>query len=223
MATASSAAASPAPPLSDAVYDGLRADLAGRAYRAGAVLSEEALARRFRVSRTPVRKALARLEQEGLVRILPKRGIVVPEVSPGELRELLDVREALEGMAARLAAGHVDARALRAVELPLRRLAARRTGVSVEAARTAGEAVHRLILATAGNATLTRVVDQINGRLILAQLISYYDPARVRDSIREHLALVDAVRRDDPARAEARAREHIARFRQHIFGLLRGR
>ena len=97
--------------LSDTVYNGLKADLASSVHRAGAVLSEERLARRFRVSRTPVRKALVRLEQEGLVRILPKRGVVVPEVSPGELRELFDVREALEGMAARQAAGRVDPRA----------------------------------------------------------------------------------------------------------------
>ena len=112
--------------LSDTVYNGLKADLASSVHRAGAVLSEERLARRFRVSRTPVRKALVRLEQEGLVRILPKRGVVVPEVSPGELRELFDVREALEGMAARQAAGRVDPRALRAVATQLRRMAARR-------------------------------------------------------------------------------------------------
>ncbi|MBI2494395.1 MAG: GntR family transcriptional regulator [Candidatus Rokubacteria bacterium] len=210
-------------PLSDAVYEGLKADLARSAYRAGTVLSEETLARRFRVSRTPVRKALARLEQQGLVRILPKRGIVIPEVSPGELRELFDVREALEGIAARRAAGNVDPRALRAVEAPLRRLAARRSRVSVEAARAAGAAVHRLALATAGNALLARMLEQVNGRLVLAQLISYYEPARVRDSIREHLAIVEALRRGDPDRAEARAREHVARFRRHIFGLLAGR
>ncbi len=210
-------------PLSDAVYAGLRADLARSAYRAGAVLSEERLARRFRVSRTPVRRALARLEQEGLVRILPKRGIVIPEVSPGELRELFDVREALEGMATRRAAGSVDARALRAAAAPLRRLAAQRSGASAEAARAAGAAVHRLVLATAGNAVLARLVQQVNGRLELAQLISYYDPARVRDSIREHLAIVEALRRGDPDAAEERARQHVARFRQHIFGLLGSR
>ncbi|HXD96836.1 MAG TPA: GntR family transcriptional regulator [Candidatus Acidoferrum sp.] len=223
MATSAAARATMSPPLSDAVYDGLKADLAGSACRAGALLSEEALARRFHVSRTPVRKALARLEQEGLVRILPKRGIVVPEVSPGELRELFDVREALEGLAARQAAGHVDARALRAVERPLRRLAARRSGVSAEAARAAGEAVHRLMLRTTGNATLTRLVEQVTSRLALAQLIAYYDPARVRDSIGEHLAIVEALRGADPDQAEARVREHVARFRQHIFGLLAGR
>jgi DNA-binding GntR family transcriptional regulator len=208
--------------LSDAVYDGLKADLAASVHRVGAVLSEERLARRFRVSRTPVRKALVRLEQEGLVRILPKRGIVVPEVSPGELRELFDVREALEGMAARRAAGRVDSRALRAVEVPLQRLAARRAG-PVAAARAAGEAVHRLALETAANATLSRLVRQVTGRLGLAQLVSYYDAGRVRDSIGEHLGIVDALRAGDPDAAERRAREHVARFRQHIFGLLGGR
>ena len=208
--------------LSDTVYDGLKADLAASVHRVGAVLSEERLARRFRVSRTPVRKALVRLEQEGLVRILPKRGIVVPEVSPGELRELFDVREALEGMAARRAAGRVDSRALRAVEVPLQRLGARRA-VPVAAARAAGEAVHRLALETAANATLSRLVRQVTGRLGLAQLVSYYDAERVRDSIGEHLRIVDALRAGDPDAAEQRAREHVARFRQHIFGLLAGR
>lgn len=208
--------------LSDTVYDGLKADLAASVHRAGAVLSEERLARRFRVSRTPVRKALVRLEQEGLVRILPKRGVVVPEVSPGELRELFDVREALEGMAARQAAGRVDPRALRAVETRLRRMAARR-GVPVTAARAAGEAVHRLALETAGNATLSRLVRQVTGRLVLAQLIAYYDSGRVRDSIQEHLMIIDALRSGDGDVAERCAREHVARFRQHIFGLLGGR
>lgn len=206
--------------LSQTVYAGLRADLARSAYAAGALLSEERLARRFRVSRTPVRKALARLEQEGLVKILPKRGILVPEVSPNELRDLFQVREALEGMAARQAAASVDARALRAVEAPLQRLASRKGSVSVEAARAAGAAVHRLVLEASGNHVLRRLVPQINGRLELAQLISYYEPKRVRDSIREHLAIVAALKDGDAEAAEAAARQHVARFREHIFRVL---
>lgn len=109
---------------------------------------------------------------------------------------------------------------LHAAESPLERLAGRRGEVAVEAAREAGNAVHRLVLDVAGNRVLRRLLEQVNGRLRLAALISYYDPQRVRDSIREHLAILAALRARDADAVEAAARAHVAQFWEHIFRML---
>ncbi len=131
------------------------------------------------------------------------------------------VREALEGTGARqTAAAGVEERVLRAAESPLERLAGRQGEVAVEAAREAGNAVHRLVLDVAGNRVLRRLLEPVNGRLRLAALIAYYDPRRVRDSIRERLAILAALRARDADAVEAAARAHVAQFREHIFRML---
>ena len=92
--------------LTAQVHERLRAEILGGTIAPGAHLSVPSIARRLGVSRTPVREALFRLEQDGLVRSLPHRGVVVLTPDPADLRELFEVREALEGMAARVAASH---------------------------------------------------------------------------------------------------------------------
>src|SRR5690606_24936012 len=90
------------------VYEALRDDIFNNRLRPGERVSEERIAQRLKVSRTPVREALKRLHAEGLVEITPHRGAVVRDPSGEELAELCTVREVLEGLAARLAARSIS-------------------------------------------------------------------------------------------------------------------
>src|SRR3989442_3218341 len=87
--------------LADTVYAALRQALLDREFDPGEPLTELELSRRFRVSRTPVREALAKLERDHLVRVVPKKGAFVRTLSHDELRDLYEVREELEGFEAR--------------------------------------------------------------------------------------------------------------------------
>ncbi len=91
--------------LKDRVYDALKETIAGMNIYAGTVeprLDERQLSEDLGVSRTPVREAIARLEQEGLVRIVPRRGVFVVRKTKTEILEMITVWAALESMAARL-------------------------------------------------------------------------------------------------------------------------
>src|SRR5438128_11481641 len=88
--------------LADTVYAALRQVLLDREFDPGEPLTELELSRRFRVSRTPVREALAKLERDHLVRVVPKKGAFVRTLSHDELRDLYEVREALEASEPRM-------------------------------------------------------------------------------------------------------------------------
>src|SRR5438132_13098760 len=87
--------------LADTVYAELRRAILDREFDPGEPLTELELSHRFRVSRTPVREALAKLERDHLVRVVPKKGAFVRTLSHDEIRDLYEVREELEGFEAR--------------------------------------------------------------------------------------------------------------------------
>src|SRR5262245_4062424 len=88
-------------------YDAMRAAILDGTFAPGELLAEAALAARFRTSRTPIREALMRLQEEGLVEIVPRRGPIVRLLAPAEMYETLLVREALEALAAYSAATRI--------------------------------------------------------------------------------------------------------------------
>src|SRR5438105_3225610 len=88
----------------DAVYEALRQRIVEGEFAPGQRLRSDALATALKVSRTPVREALRKLEAEGLVGLSPRGGLIVQELSEDDLNEIFLIREALEGQAARLAA-----------------------------------------------------------------------------------------------------------------------
>src|SRR5438093_349752 len=111
--------------LAGTVYESLRRDILEREFDPGEPLTEHELSRRYGVSRTPVREALAKLERDRLVRVVPKKGAFVRALSHDDVRELYQVREALEALAIRLAAPHLDRAELEGFEARFRGLRGR--------------------------------------------------------------------------------------------------
>ena len=102
--------------LADKVFKKLEEEILNGALKAGENLTELRISARLGVSRTPVREAIHRLEQEGLVQLTPNKGAVVVGVSEKDLRDIYDIRMKLEGLASRWAAEQIteeDAKSLR--------------------------------------------------------------------------------------------------------------
>ena len=99
------------PNLRDRVYEILKKSIIFQEIPPGEKIDEEAIAKQLGVSRTPIRETLCRLENEGIVKVIPRRGAFVVKHSREKITEILMVREALEGFAARLAVDHVDEQA----------------------------------------------------------------------------------------------------------------
>ncbi len=204
----------------EATYEKLKRSLIEGVLNPGERLSEIELAERLGVSRTPVREALMRLAQEGLVELQPGRGAWVRELTPEEVREVYEVRAALEAEAARLAAERAteaDLDALIAAEEALRRLP--RTDV---AAQTRADArFHARLVATSKNRELERLFHQLDAKLALARRFSS-DENQSPKTLAEHRAIVAAIRDRDPERAAAAARDHIERFKALVAARLAG-
>ncbi|MFI1974172.1 GntR family transcriptional regulator [Streptomyces wedmorensis] len=219
MTTSRPAAGDAHPSLRERVYVELRERIIEAEYPAGTRLVEREIAEELRVSRVPVREAMQRLESEGFLSVQPRRGAVVADFGPRDAEHLFDVRENLEGLAARLAARHAAPAQLRDLE----RLLAR--------ARAAAEA-GRLRDTVSLNADFHRRIVELSGNPLLMDLMAPLD-SRLRRLFRltsarsdgepmcgAHERLYAAVRDRDEDGAEALARTHVADTRASAERLL---
>jgi DNA-binding GntR family transcriptional regulator len=206
--------------LADTVYEALRRAIVEREFDPGEPLTEQDLSKRFGTSRTPVREALAKLERDRLVRVVPKKGAFVRTISHDEIRELYQVREALEALAVRLAASRLDREELAGFETRFRELKAMGPKAAYTEVRALGEEFHSHLIKHAGNAKLTEVLEHIREQIRAVWTMSILAPRRVQGLVREHLAIIDALKRGDGRRAERLMVEHVRRVRETIFRLL---
>lgn len=194
------------------VYDKLRAEIVGGEFPAGAPLGENALADHFGTSRTPVREALRRLEQDGLVE-RGDRGLRVRTRSPEEILEIYEARISLEATAAAAAAQ-------RHTEFDLLRV--RRAQAAMEAVEkgdpaamaAANRAVHEALWAAGHNGTIVDLLDRLNNHLTRYPATTLSVPGRWEEALEEHREIIAAVTARDSARAEELARQHMARSRE---------
>jgi DNA-binding GntR family transcriptional regulator len=194
-------------PRSDEVYDRLRADIVHGALRPNQRLVELELAEALGVSRTPVRETLQRLTLEGLVR-RERGGWVVHEHSPDEIRAIYEVRAALEGYAAFLAAGRITASQLSALaDLYPEGDAAAELEPDVQV--DLNERFHDGVIAAAGNHRLAQLSRSSRQYYFNHRIARIYDAEETRRSIDGHRLILAALGRGDGPRAEARAREHV--------------
>jgi GntR family transcriptional regulator, rspAB operon transcriptional repressor len=206
--------------LADTVYEALRRAIVEHEFDAGEPLTEHELCRRFGTSRTPVREALAKLERDRLVQVVPKKGAFVRTISADEIRELYQLREALEGLAVRLAAPRVDREDLAGFEARFRAMKNQGKRVTYVEVRTLGEEFHTFLIKQAGNAKLQEALAQIREQVRSVWNMSIMAPRRAQGLVHEHLALLAALRAGHVRRAERLMVAHVRRVRDTIFRIL---
>jgi DNA-binding GntR family transcriptional regulator len=197
----------------ETVYDAVKQAILSGALAPGATLREEELARRYEVSRTPVREALSRLESEALAARYQGSGLVVSELGPDDIIDLYVLREALEGLAARLAAG-------RRSEIDLARLEVLQ-GLSQRAVQDSdlsrvselNAEFHFLIWRIAGNRPLSRAINGVHQSVQRFHDNTLAYPGRLEQSVQEHANLLEAIRNRDHLAAEQIAVEHVRAVR----------
>jgi DNA-binding GntR family transcriptional regulator len=198
------------------VCDRIRAAILSGELKPGAKLTEQDLATEYEVSRTPVREAIRQLEVEKLVSRTPFVGVTVTRLSPEEVIELLDIREVLEGLVARLAARNMDSAHLQRLKKSLQLLAASVKKGDVAAYLDHALAFRRAMVECCRSNTLAEFVLAIENRLRLAGTRTAMLPGRMEASIREHEQLLDAVARGDADAAERLNRERIQHIRDAV-------
>jgi DNA-binding GntR family transcriptional regulator len=179
----------------------------------GSRLSVPAIARELGVSRSPLRDAVLQLVREGLAEETFNRGAVVRLMSREDLISLYDAREALEGMAARLAtAGFTPS-----VRRRLRDLLAEHDEIAAAGDFTrhidVDAAFHREIRRIAGSPVLARMLEEIQGQVMVAMRSTSVSGGMVQ-AVADHRRIFEALASGDPDAGEAAARHHIARLRE---------
>jgi DNA-binding GntR family transcriptional regulator len=186
--------------------------LEGR-YAPGQRLVEADLTRELGISRNPLREALGRVAADGLVQIEPFRGAIVARPSRREVADLFEMRECLEGWAARRAAARITVPGLRErtrrIAAPL--LAAGKTAPRAEDYLIENRKFHQMILELAGNVYLPRLLDLLQFPIFQAAFFRVYDAKLYQASAADHRAIFDAIIRGDKTGAEAAVHEHIRR------------
>lgn len=206
--------------LAEYAYTAIRDDiLAGRFGPSGRLVQDE-LAQRLGISRTPVREAIMRLELEGLVTLIPRRGAVVNRVRPQDILDIYEVREELERLAVRLTARRgaaYDVRALRQTVRKMERVGPTRVWEFYKLNR----AFHLLMAAASGNKFLLSALEALWDQATNFHLFTMYSTEELRRLITPHAVLVDVAERGDAAEIERAVSGHIAEARAHLLSKLK--
>ena len=175
-----------------------------------APISERKLAEKLDMGRTPVREALRALARDGVVETQLARGTYVRQLSQDNLREVYQVRQALEGMAAYLAAENGPTKSLSEFGARLKDMAANPDGYDGAQIDDVGAQFHSEIFKAAGNEMLLQVFEPLRLRFQIAfGLPRHHDPAGMRRSIVEHLEVLNAIESRDSAKAQRLMWEHL--------------
>src|SRR5215831_18191487 len=191
-------------PLHQRIYETLRAEVISGQRKPGELLSEAELARSWGVSRSPIREALRQLEQHNLVRWAPRRGATVARLTVAGLRDIYEVREALESLSASLAAelkkSQDEGDYMRAIMLD--------------------DGFHRLMASTTRNRMLESQSGHVLDRVIMARLMVREEPGRTGEIVREHQAILDALGQRDAEKAAGQAALHVRKARVRLMDML---
>jgi DNA-binding GntR family transcriptional regulator len=172
-------------------------------------LVEQELALQLKMSRTPIREALRRLEERGLVRILPRRGALVSDISSAEVENIYAVRSHLESLASRLAADHITPEGIEQAERLEAAHAKQASGRDVRALMLANDRFHDAIYAAAQNACLFELIQQLRRQVHAIRFTAWAQPERIARSLDEHCQMVEALTRRDGDRLARLTEEHL--------------
>jgi DNA-binding GntR family transcriptional regulator len=179
-------------------------------------LDERQLSEQLEISRTPIREALARLEQEGLVKIVPRKGVYIVRKTKHEILEMITAWAALESMAARLITLHASDQEISALRRLFATFQGDEAGAHIDEYSETNIQFHQSILEMSRCALLKELADQlfIHMRSIRVRTISEDD--RATRSIIDHMHIIEALENRDTELAERLVREHTLNLADHV-------
>jgi DNA-binding GntR family transcriptional regulator len=204
------------PLLTDRAYERIKHDVITCVLAPGTEVSEPQLCLQYHLGKAPVRMALIRLAHDGLVRAIPRRGYLIAPVTLKDIQDIFELRLMLEPMAARMAAGNIDAQRARALE------EASGNGYQMHDARSisrfldANKAFHVAIAGTTGNIRLSAMIAQLHDQMTRLLHLGLGLRNRSHEMQNEQRALLKALVRGNGDMAERLAREQIEAARSMV-------
>lgn len=196
-------------PLREVIFNTLREAIIAGELKPGERLMEVKLAEKMGVSRTPVREAIRKLELEGLVDMLPRKGAHVAELSAKDIMDVLEVRASLDGLATGLAAERIKDEEIKELGHILSQFVAYVEKDNLQGSIKKDVEFHDLIYRASRNDRLIQISNNLREQIQRFRVIYLKDYSTPKDLINEHQHICEAISRRDREAAEKYAQKHI--------------
>lgn len=209
--------------LVDEAYDSIKAQILNNEMPPGGQHLERDVAATLGMSRTPMREALVRLQDDGLIEILPRRGFRVRPISPDDMREIYQLLYCLESTAVELLAARqlpAESPEIAALEAATREMETSLNDGDLDGWAAADEQFHRLLLQYCGNKRLAKMAFTVWDQSNRARMVTLRLRPIPTDSTADHMAVVDAIRRHDASGARQMHEAHRLRGMNTLMGIL---
>jgi DNA-binding GntR family transcriptional regulator len=208
-------------PLRDVVFDAIREAILKGVLKPGERLMEVQLAEEMGVSRTPVREAIRKLELEGLVVMVPRKGAYVAGLSLKDAAEVFEIRHSLEGLAAALAAERITDEELKTMEKILKEVTEAAEREDVETVIQKDAEFHQILFSTTRNQRLAQIVGNLKEQIDRFRIQSFTNPERIKSINKEHAKIIKAIKERNARKAEKLAKEHIEKVENNVMDVIR--
>ncbi len=179
-------------------------------------LDERDLSARFGISRTPLREALAQLDQEGLVKVVARRGIFIVRKTKAEILDMITVWAALESMAARLAATSATDQEIASLHDLVDQFKQDEVALHMGEYSDANITFHEAIITLGKCPLINEITDSLFIHVRAIRKRTIFEDDRAKRSIADHTEIIKALEARDPDLASRLVREHTMKLRQHV-------
>lgn len=208
-------------PLREAICESLRNAIKNGKLKPGERLMEVQLAEELGISRTPVREAIRKLEQEGYVIMLPRRGTYVSSVSVHDVQEIFEIRTALEKLAIGLAARRIENEELEQLQKLLTLIEGYIDANEMDKIVETDIAFHDLLYRVSRNERLSSIIGNLKEQLARFRTLSMSYPGRLIETLEEHREMVEAIASGDVEAAREAAERHMVRAEETLLKAMR--
>lgn len=196
-------------PLRDVVFHTLREAILKGELKPGERLMELQLAAKLGVSRTPIREAIRMLEQEGLAVTIPRKGAEVAKMTEKDMKDVLQVREALDELAANIACEQISQEQLEELKHTMREFEEYTKTGDLKKIAEADVLFHDIIYQATGNPKLVNMVNNLREQMYRYRVEYLKDEKNYPILVKEHSEIVEGLSKKDKAKVTAAMHEHV--------------
>lgn len=208
-------------PLRDVVFNTLRQAILTGELKPGERLMEIHLANKLGVSRTPIREAIRKLELEGLVTMIPRRGAEVAQITEKSMNDVLEVRRAMDALCTELACERISEEEITALKAACDNFAEAVKTKDVRKCAQADVEIHDIIVQATGNMRLVQLINNLSEQMYRYRFEYLKDISRYDSLIEEHREIYESIKRRDKVAASAAAKLHIDNQKKTIIQQIR--
>ena len=212
---------SKSPSLEEMVFSKLEEEILSGELERGTALGEIALAKRLGVSRTPIRGALHRLAEEGLIEILPNRGATVIGINIDDLIDIYRIRSRLEGLASALAAERITEKELERLTETVELVEFYISKNDTEHIKELDTVFHSVIYKASGSRFLSGTLSELHRKIKSYRKRSLAVPGRLSVSAEEHREILEAIKARDAKKADTLTSLHVQRALENMISALK--